>query len=63
MSAISLLSLVRGFVRPVVTVGFSAASILAAFFEPDAFEVLAPMTGMIVIYWFKERTEDANGGR
>lgn len=46
---------IRTLVRPVVTLAFVVATIIAAFSDGDAFERLAPISGGVVSFWFVDR--------
>lgn len=53
-----MISKLRSLVRPVVTVMFSAALIVAAFYRPDAADKLMGLTTMVVGWWFASRTTE-----
>lgn len=51
-----MLDLVRGLVRPLVTIGFVGGFIVGAFIDTGAAEVIKDPALMITAYWFGQRT-------
>ncbi len=47
---------VRALVRPIVTVGFTVATIVAAFHDLETAKFLIGPNALILGYWFNERT-------
>ena len=56
-----LLELIRGVVRPTLTwLGFGVVSVLA-YFDPEVRKAYITMVGMMVAFWFADRTKTKDG--
>ena len=53
-----MINKIRSLVRPLITLMFSAAFILAAFYRPDAVDKLLGLATMVVGWWFASRTPE-----
>lgn len=47
---------IRTLVRPLVTVGIVAGFVAAAFTSPEAADKLESLTGIVMAWWFSDRS-------